>query len=50
MESAERRALRHPPLTNMRYLATLYNLEEHEQDVHKPVTTPGMDDMQSQDN
>ena len=28
----------------------LYNVEElNEQDVHKPVTIPGMIDMQSQD-
>ena len=41
MESARRRALRHPPSTNMRYLATLYNVEElNEQDVHESVIVP----------
>ena len=50
MESAGRRALRNPPSTNMRYLATLYNVEVLEQDVHEPVIVPGMADMQSQDN
>ena len=50
MESAGRRELRHHPLTNMRYLETLYNVEELEQDVHEPVTVPGMANMQSQDN
>ena len=38
MESTGRRALKHPPSTNMRYIATLDNLEEHEQDVHKLIT------------
>ena len=28
----------------------LYNLEELKQDVHKPVTVPGIVEMQSQDN
>ena len=29
----------------------LYNVEElNKQDVHEPVTVPGMDNMQSQDN
>ena len=42
MESARRRALRHPPSTNKRYSATLYNVEElNEQYVHEPVTVPG---------
>ena len=51
MESAGRRALRHPPSTNMRYSATLLYVEElNEQDVHEPVIVPRMDDMQSQDN
>ena len=50
MKSVERRALRHPPSSNMRYLAMLYNVEELKQDVHEPVTKPGMADMQSQEN
>ena len=51
MESAGRRALRNSPSTNTRYSTTLYNVEElNEQDVHEPVTVPGMADMQSQDN
>ena len=50
MESVGRRELRHPPSTNTRYLETLYNVEELKQDVHEPVTVPGMADMQSQDN
>ena len=51
MESAGRRALRHPPSTNTRYSTRMYNVEElNEQDVHKPVIVPGMADMQSQDN
>ena len=51
MEFIGRRALRHPPLTNTRYLAMLYNVEElNEQDVHEPVIVLGMDDMKSQDN
>ena len=48
MESAGRRALRHPPSTNMRYSSMLYNVEK--QDVHEPVLVPGMADMQIQDN
>ena len=50
MEFAGRRELGHHPSTNMRYLAMLYNVEELEQDVHKPVIVPGMADMQSQEN
>ena len=45
MESAGRRELRHPPSTNMRYSAMLYNLEELEKDVHEPVTVLGMANM-----
>ena len=50
MEFAGGRVLRNLPSTNTRYSTTLYNLEEHEQDVQEPVTVPGMADMQSQDN
>ena len=50
MESAGRRELSNPPSTNTRYSKMLYNVEEIEQDVHEPVTVPGMADMQSQDN
>ena len=46
MESDGKRELRHPPSTNTRYSAALYNVEElNEQDVHEPVTVPGMVDM-----
>ena len=44
MESAGRRALRHPPSTKMRYSAMLYNVEGLKQDVHEPVIVPGMAD------
>ena len=51
MKSTGRRALRHPPSTNMSYSATLLYVEElNEQDVHEPVIVPGMVDMQIQDN
>ena len=50
MESAGRRALRHPPSTSTRYSTTLYNVEGLEQDVHEPVIVSGMVDMQSQEN
>ena len=50
MESTGRRALRHPPSTNTRYSEMLYNVEEHEQDVHEPVIVSGKVDMQVQDN
>ena len=50
MKSAGRRALGHPPSSNMRYLARLYNVEGLYHKVHEPVTVPGMADMQSQDN
>ena len=50
MESTGRTELRHPPSTNTGYSATLYNVEELEQYVHKLVIVLGMDDMQSQDN
>ena len=50
MESIGRRELRHPPSTNMRYSAMLYNVEGLEQDVHEPIIVPRMDDIQSQEN
>ena len=50
MKSAGRRALRHPPSSNMRYSAKLYNVEGLDHKVHEPVTVPGMADMQSQEN
>ena len=50
MESAGRRELRHPPSTKMRYLSTLYNVEEQKQDVHETITVLGIADMQTQDN
>ena len=49
MEFAGKRALRNPPSNNMRYSATLYNVEEHEKDVHRSVIVPRMADMKSQD-
>ena len=48
--STGRRALRHPPSSNMRYLEKLYNVEGLDHKVHEPVTILGMADMQSQDN
>ena len=46
MESNGRRALRNLASTNMRYSATMYNVEEvNEEDVHEPVTVLGMADM-----
>ena len=48
MKSARRRALMHPPSTNMGYSVMLYNVEE--QDVHESVIVSGMTNMQSQDN
>ena len=50
MKSARRRELRHPPSSNMRYSAKLYNVEELNHKVHEPVTVPRMANMQSQDN
>ena len=50
MKSAGRRALGHPPSSNMRYSARLYNVVGLDHKVHEPVTVPGMADMQSQDN
>ena len=46
MKSAGRRALRHPPSSNMRYSAKLYNVEGLDHSVHEPITVPGMADMQ----
>ena len=50
MKSAGRRALMHPPSSNTRYSAKLYNVEGIDHNVHEPVTIPGMANMQSQDN
>ena len=50
MESVGRRELRHPPSTNTRYSATLYNVEGLKKYVHEPVIVLGMVDMQSQYN
>ena len=50
MKSAGRRELRHPPSSNMRHSAKLYNVEILDHKVHEPVIVPGMADMQSQDN
>ena len=38
------------PSSNMRYSVRLYNVEGLDHKVPEPVTVPGMDDMQSQDN
>ena len=50
MKSTERRELRNPPSSNMRYSAKLYNVEGLDHKVHEPVTVLGMVDMKSQDN
>ena len=50
MKSAGRRELGHPPSSNMRYSAKLYNVEGLDHKVYEPVTILGMADMQSQDN
>ena len=50
MKSTRRRALRHPPSSNMRYSAKLYIVEGLDHKVHEPVSVLGMADMQSQDN
>ena len=50
MKSAGRRELRHPPSSNMRYSAMLYNSEGLEQDVHELVIVLRMANMQNQDN
>ena len=50
MKSAGRRELRHPPSSNMKYSAKLYDVEGLDHNVHEPVTVLGMADMQSQDN
>ena len=44
MKSVGRRDLRHPPSSNMKYLAKLYNVEGLDHKVHEPVTVPGMAD------
>ena len=44
MKSTGRRALRHPPSSNMRYLEKKYNVEGLNYKVHEPVTVPGMAD------
>ena len=51
MKFAGRRALRHPPSSNISYSTRMYNMEErNEQYVPEPVTVSGMAVMQSQDN
>ena len=39
----------HPPSSNTRYSAKLYDLEVLDHKVHELVTVPGMADMQSQE-
>ena len=46
MKSAGRMALRHPPSSNMKYSARLYNVEGLDHNVHEPVSVPRMADMQ----
>ena len=46
MKSTGRRALGHPPSSNTRYSAKLYDVEGLDHKVHEPVTIPGMADMQ----
>ena len=50
MKSVGRRALRHPPSSNTRYSAKMYDVEGLDHKLHEPVTVPGMTDMKSQDN
>ena len=50
MKTAGRRELSYPPSSNTRYSAKLYNVEGLDHKVHKPVTIPGMANMQSQYN
>ena len=45
MKSTGRRELRHPPSSNMRYSAKLYDVEGLNHKVHEPVTIPGMADI-----
>ena len=45
MKSTGRRELRHPPSSNMRYSAKLYNVEGLDHNVHEPVTILGMADI-----
>ena len=49
-KSTGRRALRHPPSSNTRYSAKLYNVEGLDHNVLKLVPVPGMAHMQSQEN
>ena len=49
-KSTGRRALRHPPSSNMGYSRNLYNVKLSDHKVHKLVTVLGMAYMQSQDN
>ena len=42
MEFAGRMELRHPPLSNMRYSAKLYNVEGIDHNVFEPVPLLGM--------
>ena len=48
MKSARRRALRHPPSSNTRYLEKLYNVEGLDHNVLEPVLIPVMADMEIQ--
>ena len=50
MKSIGKRELMHPPSSNMRYSAKLYDVEGLDHKVHEPVTVPRMANMQSQDN
>ena len=46
MKSTGRRALRHPPSSNVRYSTKLYNVEGLDHNVLEPVPIPRMANMQ----
>ena len=50
MKSTGRKELMHPSSYNMWYRARMYNVEGLDHKVNKPVSVPGMADMQSQEN
>ena len=50
MKSTGRREFRHPPSSNMRYSAKLYNVEGLDHKVHEPVDVSGRADMKSKEN
>ena len=44
MKSVGRKALRHPPSSNMRYSTKMSNVKGLDHKVHEPLTVPGMAD------